>query len=337
MYGNIPPFSSFGGGYGITGSPSTGWTFTRTAQAGVSETIATFKVTDNAAAKLEIVNSSSTDATFIPMILSTGSTTRQALIIRCDATTDSGSNPVMAFNSRTAGGAAITTRTLVEVQNNSNAVLSLLPLNSGANSALSWGTQTGGAPTFTTRSAGVRMVLHDPGISGTVTDFAIGAQPAGNLMWLGIPQANSSYAIRVYGGETTVSTIRGDGLFDTTGTIRATGTAAPANGTGAELRYNGTNATFQGYDRTGSAYVATTVDGLSVALRPSGAATFTAAPTVNTHAVPVQMRSYTVATLPATPAAGLVAYCSDAAVAPCICFGNGTVWKRCDNASTTVI
>lgn len=52
---------------------------------------------------------------------------------------------------------------------------------------------------------------------------------------------------------------------------------------------------------------------------------------------PIQLKSYTVATLPATPSAGKLAYASDAAVAPCICFGNGTVWKRCDNAATTVI
>lgn len=52
---------------------------------------------------------------------------------------------------------------------------------------------------------------------------------------------------------------------------------------------------------------------------------------------PIQLKSYTVATLPASPAAGKIAYASDAAGnGPCIAMGNGSVWKRCDNTATTV-
>lgn len=49
------------------------------------------------------------------------------------------------------------------------------------------------------------------------------------------------------------------------------------------------------------------------------------------------LKSYTVGTLPAAGAAGGIVYVSDAAVAPCVAFSNGTNWKRCDNAATTVV
>lgn len=58
---------------------------------------------------------------------------------------------------------------------------------------------------------------------------------------------------------------------------------------------------------------------------------------VATHSARISLASYTVGTLPsASPAGGLI-YVSDAAVAPCVAFSNGTNWKRCDNAATTVI
>lgn len=49
------------------------------------------------------------------------------------------------------------------------------------------------------------------------------------------------------------------------------------------------------------------------------------------------MPSFTVGTLPSAATAGGIIYVSDAAVAPCMAFTNGTNWKRCDNAATTVI
>lgn len=50
------------------------------------------------------------------------------------------------------------------------------------------------------------------------------------------------------------------------------------------------------------------------------------------------LKSYTVGTLPAAGAAGGIVYCSNAGGnGPCIAMSNGTVWKRCDNVSTTVV
>lgn len=51
----------------------------------------------------------------------------------------------------------------------------------------------------------------------------------------------------------------------------------------------------------------------------------------------VNLKSYTFATLPAVGVAGGLVYVSDAAVNPCVAFSNGTNWKRCDNAGTTVV
>ena len=50
-----------------------------------------------------------------------------------------------------------------------------------------------------------------------------------------------------------------------------------------------------------------------------------------------QNPSFTVGTMPSAATAGGTIYVSDAAVAPCLAFTNGTNWKRCDNAATTVI
>lgn len=65
-------------------------------------------------------------------------------------------------------------------------------------------------------------------------------------------------------------------------------------------------------------------------------ARFTAAGSL-TLSFPLTHKSYTVATLPSAAIAGQEVYVSDAAVAPCLAFTNGTNWKRCDNAATTVV
>lgn len=56
-----------------------------------------------------------------------------------------------------------------------------------------------------------------------------------------------------------------------------------------------------------------------------------------TFGLRADLKSYTVATLPAAGVGGGCVYVSDAAVAACVAFSNGSNWKRCDNAATTVI
>lgn len=75
----------------------------------------------------------------------------------------------------------------------------------------------------------------------------------------------------------------------------------------------------------------------SVSLVANSVDVFTGTTTKNVSALPIQQKSYTVGTLPSASPASQEVYVSDAAVAPCLAFSNGTVWKRCDNAATTVI
>lgn len=75
-------------------------------------------------------------------------------------------------------------------------------------------------------------------------------------------------------------------------------------------------------------------DHIRLTINASGDTTLSGALTVGAR---LDMKSYTVGTLPAAGSASGVVYVSDAAVAPCVAFSNGTNWKRCDNAVTTVV
>lgn len=64
---------------------------------------------------------------------------------------------------------------------------------------------------------------------------------------------------------------------------------------------------------------------------------FSVSTTLVISTLPISLPSFTVGTVPSASPAGQLIYVSDAAVAPCVAFSNGTVWKRCDNAGTTVV
>jgi hypothetical protein len=98
--------------------------------------------------------------------------------------------------------------------------------------------------------------------------------------------------------------------------------------------------------RVGTATAATSKDLLWIQNNSTPTVKFTAAGgvTIDGGTAPaltmggrINAKSYTVATLPAVGVAGGIIYVSDAAVAPCLAFSNGTNWKRCDNAATTVV
>lgn len=213
MLGARSPFSS-PWGFGITGSPSAGWTFTKTA--GGAEVLSKWNVSDDAVAKLQIENGTGTAAAFVPAIAGYGSGNLRALEIYGFTTGDTGSSAAVRFNAQTAAGAALTTRNPWEFYNYTNLVLSVLPLNSGANSALSWGTQAGAAPAFTTRPAGTRVILYSA-ISGTKVDNAIGVRENGIANTYTVQEATSAYSHIFYGGITPAMTLRGDGLLTSTG------------------------------------------------------------------------------------------------------------------------
>lgn len=218
MSGPVSPFWSSGGGNGIAGSRSAGWTFTKTAQTSTAEVLASFSVSDDASGRFSLLNSTSTDGRFEPMLagVSPDVNSRPALSIRggVPSARDNGTSPIVIFSVRNEAASAITARTMFSWQNNGTSLLDLIPLNSGANSALSWGNQTTGAPTFTTRSAGTRLVLRNE-LSGSRVDNAIGANGVGP--WYSAPEATSAWSHRWYGGTTQIADLRGDGQYTSTG------------------------------------------------------------------------------------------------------------------------
>ncbi len=124
--------------------------------------------------------------------------------------------------------------------------------------------------------------------------------------------AISTYRLRLAGGNAT-NAQNGIQFSGSGGTCEGYfGLVQNAGGTGEFV--------WQGY--SGSAYVE------RMRLDATSALTFNAR---------INLKSYTVATLPSATTGGGVVYVSDAAVAPCMAFTNGTNWKRCDNAATTVV
>lgn len=188
-------------------------TFNKTAEAS-GETVATFKVSDDAVAKIDIVNASGTTSKFLPTIDGFGSGSDQALVIRGRTANDTGTASAVQINGQTAAGAALQNRPLLNMFNFSNLVLSFLPLNSGANLAMSWGTQTRSAPAFTTRGAGTRTIWYSA-IDGSNVDYATGVESG--ILWDSLPQATSSFARRLYAGTTNTWQVRGDGRVEETG------------------------------------------------------------------------------------------------------------------------
>lgn len=90
----------------------------KSAEAGVAETLVRFNIADDPIGRLDIVNASSTDGTFIPRILGRGGSQVAALITDGLITTDAGTNPVIAYNAAKISGGGISTRPLVVYRNN---------------------------------------------------------------------------------------------------------------------------------------------------------------------------------------------------------------------------
>jgi len=81
---------------------------------------------------------------------------------------------------------------------------------------VSFGVGGAGVPTFTTRSSGTKSVFYQT-LTSSAVDYARGI--AASTLWDSIPQANSSYNYKLYGGTTEVFQIRGDGLVTLSGDL----------------------------------------------------------------------------------------------------------------------
>jgi hypothetical protein len=90
-------------------------------------------------------------------------------------------------------------------------------------------------PSLTTRSSGTKLTLY-PSLSSTSVDYAVGID--GGVLWSSIPAANSTFSFKWYGGESEITSLRGDGLF-TTYTANLIGTTASTSNTTGTLRVAG--------------------------------------------------------------------------------------------------
>ncbi len=190
------------------------WSYTRTNQASAIETVATYGVDTAPTDYLAILNDTTSDAVFIPKIQGFVSSGNSRVLRMQAMGLDTGSNPLMIFDSRTTGNGAIATRPLFSWRNNDANILDLAPLNSGANGVLSWGSQLSASPSaFATRPVGTRLITYSLWNGSNAMDAAIGSANAGATQWYGVGQANSTYAHRFFAGITEVATIRGDGLL----------------------------------------------------------------------------------------------------------------------------
>lgn len=211
------PFCTPGGGYGIQGSPSVGWSFIKTAETAAAETIARFGVSDAPSGSIVIKNGTSGNADFEGRIEGTHQGASTGLTLVGAAVTDTGAIPMMTFQARIGASSRVGNRPLFSFANFDATVLDVLPLDGGAGSALSWGAQAGGVPAFTTRPAGTRLVLASA-IDGSNVDYAIGTFGGGTAgVWYSVPRAIAGFEHRFYAGTDNVATIRGDGLMTTTG------------------------------------------------------------------------------------------------------------------------
>lgn len=104
---------------------TTPWTLTKTAQAGVAETLVKMTVSDDTSSYFQIINGTTTGNVFAPTFEGVQSGNSTALSFFGSGTTDSGSNPILLFLARTAAGGSITTRNIVEFWNLVQAALKI--------------------------------------------------------------------------------------------------------------------------------------------------------------------------------------------------------------------
>lgn len=127
MSGPISPFFSPGGGFGITGSRSSGWTFTKAAETAVSEVIATFALSEDATSKLEIRNNT-TSAVLVPTIRGTASGSNIPLTLMGYCTTDSGANSAVSIVGANSAGSPLAARDVLHVKNSTTTVFAVTRL-----------------------------------------------------------------------------------------------------------------------------------------------------------------------------------------------------------------
>lgn len=193
---------------------------------------------------------------------------------------------------------------------------------------------------FINATSGTLIQSHGAKISGaswqaTRTEAWLAGVSASDYAWWynsGLTIGNTYAASRLMTLNATglgIGVTPGAGI-DTNKTIRSQGTAVPTSGVGLESCYN-TGSGFGlllAYDRNTSTFKDLSLRGLSVKLEPSGTPRLTATDSKVSVDVPLQLKSYTLATLPspATAGAGAKAYCTNLTGGAWEVLSNGTNW-----------
>lgn len=169
-FGNISPFQSNGqpstnsNTTAFTGGP---WTFTKTAEAGIAETIVTFSVTDDSTASLVIGNGTSTGSAFTARITGNGGSTRSAFDLVAAGETDSGAVGVMTFQARIGANSNVNTRPCYTWANRTTSLMSM--------SAAGGLTITGGSTPSLTVGASGTAITQTRVYSPSITPAAVAA------------------------------------------------------------------------------------------------------------------------------------------------------------------
>lgn len=240
---------------------------------------------------------STTSTAFVPQLIGVNDTTNQALTLTGQGTTDTGTAGIVRFIARI--GASTTPSVRSGYKWVIGASANVLELTARGKFIL--------APIAITSGATSAFTITFPADTGQtasteIIDFNIGTSPTKQWATGAITtQRHAKFAAPTYS-------------FVAASTITNAATVAITDAPQA-----GTNATIT------NAYAFWV---------QAGKAQFDGETTFGLRA---NLKSYTVATLPAVGVAGGQVYVSDAAVAPCVAFSNGTNWKRCDNAATTVV
>jgi hypothetical protein len=93
---------------------------------------------------------------------------------------------------------------------------------SGTNPLVAFASSGLSPPTFTTESSGTRLILN-PTLSPVKTDYSIGVDT--NVLWTSVPQNNSAYYFKWYGGTTVVCQLDGGGNLSVNGTTDTSSTS----------------------------------------------------------------------------------------------------------------
>lgn len=331
------------------------FTISKTAQAGAAETLVEISTSDagtTTTGLVQIANATSTDSSFAPWWKSYAPSTSANLFYSYGAT-DSSTNPVQAYDARTAANAAIATRPLFAWGNNGSRRMTLweagLMIGSGTstaaaaklevqdatpNSQIAFGTAADQGFLYSGTTA-TYLAYAWKNVSGSfqarqTAPSMIGCRSDGINFYV-----DSGKTIGTNYTPTVAATLNGTGFGvgatpgckgDFAGTIRTTASNTPSSGDGMEFRYDtgGFYGLIIGYNRSTSTYREIQINGLRTVLLASGTTALTAEATKVTLNVPHVLKTCTTGTRPAA-SLGTGAEVYDTTISKPI-FSNGASW-----------